>query len=160
MSDEPKWQLQYPDLEKPPEGWTVGRSGNAIRLAPPGAFLDHSRAFMIVSPLVPRTEQMPSLTEIIMRTIATETIQSGLEVVDRGERLEIVSESGLEGVCIGAAVRLKDAPAIQQRAYVMYQDDNWLYAISYIADEETWDHFFPLFQTVASSILPKPAPTS
>ena len=64
--------LQYPDLGSPPMGWTVGRQGAAIRLVPPGAYLDLSRAAMVVSPLVPIRDEMLAPDELILAALSAE----------------------------------------------------------------------------------------
>ncbi len=147
-------KLEYPDLSTPPEAWTVGRAGHALRLVPPGAYLDRSRAAIVVSPLVPLTPAFPELAVLIRQALAAEAAQRGVVVEREGAPEAFSAESGLEGVRIEADIRHPGAKALERRAYVMCRDSSWLYGISYIADELTWPVFLSTFDAAAASLLP------
>lgn len=147
--------LMYPDLGAPPRGWTVGRQGAAIRLVPPGAYLDMARAHMIVSPLVPWSDEMLRPGELILAALNAELARGVNQLVDRAEPVAVEAGSGLKGVRIEARIRRPDG-IIERRAYVMYRDRNWLYGVHYIADEDLWAEFAALFDQVSASMLPMP----
>ena len=149
--------LQYPDLGSPPMGWTVGRQGAAIRLVPPGAYLDLSRAAMVVSPLVPIRDEMLAPDELILAALSAELVRTGARILEQRGPTEAVASSGLSGSRVEVTLRRADG-LTERRAYVMYQDDRWLYGVHYIADAPVWGEFLPLFDKVAASVLPFSGP--
>lgn len=150
--------LAWPDLGAPPAGWTGGRVGPVMRLVPPGAFLDRSRAFIAVSPIVPRTDAMPPPAALIAQALALETRQTGAVPVDRAEPAPFATDGGLEGVRVEVTLRTR-AGGTERRAYVMVQDAARVYALTYVADEATWPSFLADFDRAARSLRP-PGPTA
>lgn len=145
----------YPDLDEPPKGWTVGRQGSAIRLVPPGAYLDHTRAYMIVSPLVPRSRQLPPPAELILAALHAELARTGTELLEQSEARQVAATTGLNGSRLEVRLRRADGK-IERRAYTMYQDTSWMYGLHYIADEETWPAFLDVYDRTAASVKPTP----
>lgn len=141
----------YPDLATPPRGWTFGRLGSAIRLVPPGAYLDRSRAAIIVSPLMPRSRQLPEPTVLIRQALAAEMAQTGSTLVAQEEPVAATATSGLHGVRVALSIRRPDNK-VERRVYVMYQDATWLYGVNYVADEETFAAFLETFNAAAASV--------
>lgn len=147
----------YPDLSAPPKGWTVGRLGNAIRLVPPGAYLDRSRAAIIVSPLMPRSRQLPEPAVLVAQALAAEIARTGSVLVSQDDPAAVRASSGLEGVRIALCLRRGGDNQVEKRIYVIYKDNTWMYGINYIADEETFPAFVETFEAAAASVLPTSA---
>lgn len=146
----------YPDLGAPPRGWTGGRVGAAIRLVPPGAYLDRSRAAIVVSPLIPRSRQLPAPEVLIQQALAAEVARTQSEVLSAGEPTPARASAGLEGVRVEVHLRRGGDGKLERRVYIMYQDQTWLYGINYVADEETFPFFAETFEAAATSVLPHP----
>lgn len=147
----------YPDLGVSPKDWTGGRLGAAIRLVPPGAYLDRARAAIVVSPLIPRSRQLPEPALLIQQAIAAECARTSSEVLLQHEAVPVQTTDGLDGVRLDLKLRRGGDGKTEQRVYVMFQDETWLYGINYVADEETFPVFAELFDTVARSLKAHPA---
>ncbi len=143
--------LRYPDLGTPPRGWTVARAGASLRLIPPGASARGARAFMAVSPLVPRTPNMPGVEAILRQTLAAETGATGM-VVESETAAAAVADGGLEGTRLEVTVRLA-AGTTQRRVYTMYRDDAFLYGLHYIADAQTYPVLLAAYDAAVASVL-------
>ncbi len=126
--------------------------GAAIRLVPPGAYLDRARAAIVVSPLIPRSRQLPEPAVLIQQALAAECARTSSEVLTRSEPAPVVAASGLGGIRVEVRLRRGSDGHIERRIYVMFQDETWLYGINYVADEETFPHFAALFEDVATSM--------
>ena len=111
---------------------------------------------MIVSPLVPRSRQLPSPQDLILAALNAEMARSGAELLEQSEPAIVHSTSGLEGRRVEVRLRRPDGK-VERRAYVMYQDRSWMYGVHYIADEDTWAAFLDVFDRTASSVKPMPA---
>ncbi len=148
--------LLYPDLSDPPKHWTGGRVGSAIRLVPPGAYLDRARAGIVISPLVPRSRQLPAPEVLVQQALTAELARTQSELLSLGEPV-LARAGALTGVRVDASLRRGGDGKLERRAYVMYLDESWLYGVSYVADEETWPVFLETFERVAASVQPYPA---
>lgn len=149
-------QRHYPDLAAPPLGWTGGRQGAAIRLVPPGAFLDSSATAMIVSPLVPMSRQLPPPATVILQALSTELASAQVALIQRGDPVAVTARSGLTGARLEAELRLPSSQ-IQRRIYTMYADDAWLYGVHLLADEAGFRLHRATYDAVAASVMPFPA---
>lgn len=144
----------YPDLAAPPTGWTGGRMGAAIKLVPPGAWLDSARASIIVSPLVPRSRALPAPGVIIEQALAAELARFPMDMVSREGPTPVIATSGLEGVRLEVTLKGLGDGRIQRRIYISYQDEAFLYGIHYLADEATFPVFLEVFEAAAASVEP------
>ena len=149
----------FPDFGQPPRAWTVSRAGAALRLVPPGAYPDRSRASMFVSPLVPVSPAMPVVETILRQALGAEVAQTGLAVESESPISE-VSAGDLLGSRLEVAVRHPGAQLLQRRIYTMFRDASWLYGIHFVADEEVFDFFLPEYEAMSGSIRLVPAPAT
>lgn len=149
-------EIQWPDLGEPPMGWGYARNGASIHLVPPGAVAGHARAIIVVGPLVPVSAQMPAPGVVIDQALRAECARQGLAVVDDSGPTPATTTGGLSGARRELVV-VHPGGVRQRRAYVMYRDGSWLYAMTYLADEATWATFLPTFDAAARSVA---APTS
>lgn len=147
----------YPDLGSPPRGWTYGPLGTAVRLVPPGAYLDYSRVAIVVSPLVPRSRQLPEPAVLIQQALAVETARTGSEILEQADPRPITATTGLQGTRLEVRLKRGTDGKVERRVYVMYLDETWLYGLSYLADDESFPAYAALFDEVAASVQPYPA---
>ena len=148
---------RYPDLGAAPRGWTRGQVGATLRLVPPGADLDRSRAAMIVSALVPCDPLAASPAALVERALAREVHGAGAEILYQSDPSPYQTTSGLQGVRVEATIQRTSDQQIERSALVLLQDRAWVYCFTYIADEDVYEHFRDTFNQVAASILPHPA---
>ena len=141
-----------PELQRPPQGWTVVRHGLAARLIPPGAYADHCRASMSVSPLVPVSQAMPDIETLMRQALSAEVIATGITIEAEVPAIDVQTDSGLHGKRLEFTIRHPKASQSQHRIYSMYRDDSWIYGLHYVADEQTFDFFRTLYEDVAQSI--------
>ncbi len=145
-------ELHYPDLSTP-VGWPYHRQGLQIRLVPPGRTLDDAETMIVVSPLVPRQENLPPPDKLVEAAIFTEARQR-LEVVSQKGPTPVTSSAGLEGVSYEVLGYVRPRFPREKRIYVMYADTLCYYAVSYLATEPAYDQHAETFWTVAKSIRP------
>lgn len=148
----------FPDFSFRPEGWTAARAGAAIRLIPPGAYPDRTRASMVVSPLVPVHSALPDTETLMKQALAAESMQTGV-VVQPDDTVERVNaSSGLNGLRWTLRVCFPGSDRVQCRAYTMYRDDQWLYGVHLVSDESSYPHFLKTYTPFAESIQPMSTP--
>lgn len=147
-------QIQFPDLGKPPEGWTVHRQGHTLRLVPPGAYADGARAWMVISPVIPAIDEMAPLGEVIAKALAAECVQYKSEIQHQKGPDTFETTTGLTGVQFEAELAYATSDRTQKRVYIMCSDGKHIYGIHYIADAGSFAHFYDLFMDVARSVKP------
>lgn len=154
--------LHYPDLAAPPAGWTYARVGSQVRLTPPGNGAGAEGAAIVISPLVARQKEMPSIDRAIVAAIEAES-RIRLHVLERSGPLPIRTTTGLAGCSfeLRAEVRddLRDAAQagvtwIERRVYIMYTDALCYYGIHYVAGEAVYEKYLKLFLEAARSLRP------
>ena len=144
--------IGFPDFTFRPEGWTAAKAGAAIRLVPPGAYVNQSRASMVVSPLVPVHAALPDTETLMRQAIAAETAQTGIAVQPDDTWANLTATSGLAGLRWTLQVRFPGSERLQWRCYTMFRDASWLYGVHLVADAPTYAHFWGTYEAFCVSI--------
>ncbi len=155
--------LHYPDLI-PLTGWTGYRAGTQQRYIAPEDTPELARRAIIVSPLLPRSDRLPSAQALIEQTLAAEVKLNGLEILESHGPAPISVSSGLSGVKFEVRVRAggSQKAAVEQRIYVLLVDDDYYYGINYLAAEDIFDEHQAAFWQMVDTIRPvctQPSPT-
>lgn len=147
--------LHFPDLAAPPAGFTYARVGSQVRLTPPGNGEGAEGAAIVISPLVARQKEMPSIDRAIVAAIEAES-RVRLHVLTRSGPSPLRTTTGLAGCSFELHGELRDASGtwIERRVYIMYTDALCYYGIHYVAGEAVYEKYLKPFLEAARSLRP------
>lgn len=145
-------EIHYPDVATPP-GWPYYRQGLQIRVVPPGMTLEDADAIIVISPLVPRQDNLPPPDKLVEAAIFTESRQR-FEVVTQKGPTAVKSNGGLVGVSYEVHGYVRPTFPREKRIYVMYSDSLCYYAVSYLAAEVAYERHLDVFWKAAKSMRP------
>src|SRR5690606_32696977 len=128
------------------------RAGTQQRYVPPNTEPRLARTAIIISPLLPRTDRLPSPAQLIAQTLDAEAEVNQVTIEERGVATELITDSGLEGVSVSARVRGRTG--VERRIYVLVADARFFYGVSYLAAEDVFADHEAAFWAVARSIRP------
>jgi hypothetical protein len=144
----------WPDLKAPPPGWTVARQGASLRLFPPGSTPADSPASIVVSPLVPRTPQIPAPGTLVRQALAAEVASLGTKILQDAAPTPFETDAGAEGVRL--EITVEAGGRRQRRAYVMVRDERWIYGLHLLAREDAFEPHVAAYEAAARSLAPPP----
>jgi hypothetical protein len=141
----------WPDLSRPPTGWTVLRQGSSLHLLPPGIKGgEPAPATLVVSPLVPVSAQLPSPEQVLARALDAERASLGTVVVASGEVVPWTLPAGPIGVRWEVEVEVRGVR--QRRGYGAWRDATFLYGLHLLATPAAWDAHVAVWEDAASGL--------